>query len=42
MFEVGDHGISEHRDEVNKQVLNWFDRYLKNAETLPNMKYHGR
>ena len=42
MFEGGDRGISEHRDEVNKQVLNWFDRYLKNAETLPNMKYHGR
>jgi dipeptidyl aminopeptidase/acylaminoacyl peptidase len=42
MFEGGDHGISEHGDEVNEQVLSWFDRYLKNAETLPNMEYHGR
>ena len=42
MFEGGDHGISEHRDEVNIQVLNWFDRYLKNEEILPNMEYHGR
>lgn len=42
MFEGGDHGISEHKKEVNDQVLKWFDRYLKNDEQLPNMKYHGR
>ncbi|OIQ30859.1 MAG: hypothetical protein BM564_01210 [Bacteroidetes bacterium MedPE-SWsnd-G2] len=42
IFEGGDHGISEHRDEVNTQVLKWFDRYLKNGEQLPNMEYHGR
>ncbi len=41
MFEGGDHGISEHRAEVNKEVLSWFDRYLKNGEALPNMEYHG-
>jgi dipeptidyl aminopeptidase/acylaminoacyl peptidase len=42
MFEGGDHGISEHRAEVNEQVMNWFDRYLKKGEELPNMEYHGR
>lgn len=42
MFEGGDHGISEHKEEVNKEVINWFDRYLKNNEQLPNMEYHGR
>ena len=42
MFEGGNHGISEHRKEVNSQVINWFDRYLKNSEPLPNMKYHGK
>ena len=42
MFEGGDHGLSEHRDEVNQQVLNWFNKYLKNKEPLPNMEYHGR
>ncbi|RZS93068.1 alpha/beta hydrolase family protein [Aquimarina brevivitae] len=42
LFEGGDHGISEHKDEVNEQVLNWFDKYLKNDEQLPNMEYHGR
>ncbi len=42
IFEGGDHGISEHKKEVNEQVLKWFDKYLKNNKTLPNMKYHGR
>ncbi|TCI89986.1 alpha/beta hydrolase family protein [Tenacibaculum sp. M341] len=42
IFEGGDHGIFEHKKEVNEQVLKWFDKYLKNDTTLPNMKYHGR
>lgn len=42
MYEGGDHGISEHRDEVNEQVLSWFDRYLKRCEELPDMEYHGK
>jgi dipeptidyl aminopeptidase/acylaminoacyl peptidase len=42
IFEGGDHGISEHREEVNKQVIDWFNNYLKNDAPLPNMKYHGR
>lgn len=42
MFEGGDHGISEHKEEVNEQVIRWFNRYLKNNEPLPNMEYHGQ
>lgn len=42
MFEGGNHGISEHRREVNWQVINWFNNYLKKDKPLPNMKYHGR
>jgi len=42
MFEGGDHGISEHKTEVNEEVINWFNRYLKNNEPLPNTEYHGR
>lgn len=42
MFEGGDHGISEHRDEVDEEVIDWFDKYLKNGHSLPNMEYHGR
>lgn len=42
VFEGSDHGINENKSEVNKMVLNWFDRFLKNNEPLPDMKYHGR
>lgn len=42
IYEGGDHGISEFRDEVDKEVMNWFDRYLKKDESLPNMEFHGK
>jgi dipeptidyl aminopeptidase/acylaminoacyl peptidase len=42
MFEGGDHGITEHQNEVEEAVMNWFDKYLKNNDPLPNMEYHGR
>ena len=42
MFEGSDHGISEKKDEADAQVIAWFNRYLKNDEPLPDMKYHGR
>jgi len=41
IFEGADHGISEHRAEVNDLVSKWFTTYLK-GESLPNMEYHGR
>lgn len=42
VFEGGDHGISEHEYERDKEVLKWFNKYLKNDEPCPNMEYHGR
>ena len=42
IFEGGDHGISEHKKEVNDQVMKWFNKYLKHNENSPNMKYHGK
>ncbi len=42
MFEGGDHGITERRDEVFEEVMEWFDRYLKNEEALPDMEPHGK
>jgi len=42
IFEGGDHGISEHKNEVDIQVLNWFNKYLKTNNPIPNMEYHGR
>lgn len=41
MFEGADHGINEHKNEVNRQVVDWFNRFLKNSEAVPEMKYHG-
>ncbi len=42
IFEGGDHGIREHKLEVDQQVLDWFDKYLKGGAALPDMEYHGR
>lgn len=42
IFEGGDHGINEHREEVDSEVINWLDRFLKNNEPLPNMEFHGK
>ena len=41
LFEGADHGISEYREEYNIQTLNWFNRYLKKDEGLPNLIPHG-
>ncbi|WP_130733831.1 S9 family peptidase [Flavobacterium sp. J27] len=41
MFEGADHGISEFRQEVDEAVVSWFNKYLKEEATLPNMEYHG-
>jgi len=42
IFEGADHGIKEFKKEYTEDVINWFDRYLKNGESLPNMEFHGR
>ena len=42
MFEGSDHGITEYKTEVNQMIKNWFDRYLKNDEKLPNLVPHGK
>ncbi len=41
MFEGGDHGLSEFKVEETKLTLEWFERFLKNNEPLPNTKPHG-
>lgn len=41
IYEGGDHGIQEFRDEVDYEVMNWFKRFLKDEEPLPNMELHG-
>jgi dipeptidyl aminopeptidase/acylaminoacyl peptidase len=41
-FEGADHGITEYRSEYHRQTIDWFTRWLKNKESLPNMKPHGQ
>jgi len=42
IFEGADHGISEFREEVDQEVIGWFNRYLKGVSALPDMEFHGR
>ena len=42
MLEGGDHGLREHRDEVNRLVDAWLDRYLRDAAPLPDLEPHGQ
>lgn len=42
MYEGADHGISEFYDDYKKQTIEWFNRFLKNKEKLPNLKLHGK
>jgi len=42
LFEGGDHGLSEFRNEVDDMAKKWFDSYLKNEKKLPKLDPHGR
>ena len=41
LFEGEDHGITRHQDEVKRQTLKWFNRFIKNNENPPNTNPHG-
>jgi dipeptidyl aminopeptidase/acylaminoacyl peptidase len=41
IFEGGSHSLREFKDDVDKEVLNWFNRFLKNNETIPNMELYS-
>ncbi len=41
MYEGADHNLTEFRKESNIATIDWFDRYVKNGEKLPNIKPHG-
>lgn len=38
IYEGAGHGLMEFKKESNQQVLEWFGRFLKNKEKLPNLK----
>lgn len=41
LYEGADHSISEFKKESFSEILNWFDRYVKNDARLPNLSPHG-
>lgn len=41
-FEGGDHGLSEHRVEVDRLIFDWLDRYVRDGEPWPSLEPHGR
>lgn len=41
IFEGADHGLTEFMKESTMQTRNWFDRFVMNKESLPNLKLHG-
>ena len=42
MLEGGDHGLSEYRDEVDRLVAEWLDRYVRDGANWPSLEPHGR
>ena len=42
IYEGADHGISEFRNEVNVEIIKWFDRFVKNNGNLPDLELHGK
>ena len=41
-FEGGDHGLSEHRVEVERMAKDWLDRYVRDQKPWPSLEPHGR
>ena len=41
VYEGGDHGLTDYRADVHREVINWFNRFLKNDEQVPEMEFHG-
>ena len=42
LFEGGNHGLIEFRNEVDSMTKQWFDAYLKNGKPLPDLEAHAR
>lgn len=41
-FEGGDHGLSEYRENVDRLVAEWLDRYVRDGLQWPSLEPHGR
>ena len=40
-LEGGDHGLGEHREEVDRLVRDWLDRYVRDKKPWPSLEPHG-
>jgi dipeptidyl aminopeptidase/acylaminoacyl peptidase len=41
VFEGGEHGLSEYREEVDRLVRDWLDRYVRDRKPWPGLDPHG-
>lgn len=41
LVEGADHSLTEFSDEENPLTISWFNKYLKNKQSLPNLEPHG-
>ncbi|MGH9367145.1 MAG: alpha/beta hydrolase family protein [Thermoanaerobaculia bacterium] len=41
MFEGGEHGLSEYREEGDRLVREWLDRYVRDRKPWPGLDPHG-
>lgn len=41
-FEGGDHGLTEHRVEVNRLIRDWLDAYVRDRKAWPSLEPHGQ
>jgi dipeptidyl aminopeptidase/acylaminoacyl peptidase len=41
LLEGGDHGLSEHRSEVDRLAHDWLDRYVRDRTSWPSLEPHG-
>jgi dipeptidyl aminopeptidase/acylaminoacyl peptidase len=42
VFEGGDHGLTEYRDEEKRLTREFFDHYVRDNSPLPDMEPHGK
>ena len=41
MFEGNDHYLTESREEADTMIINWFDRFVKRNDKIPDLNKHG-
>lgn len=42
LLEGGDHGLTEHRPEVERLMRHWMDHYVRDGNPWPSLEPHGR